>query len=725
MQFFNHPLLKENTVQYREYQDLIARRVLDRGNSLVVLPTGLGKTIIALLVAVHVLEKGKKVLFLAPTKPLVNQHYESFRALSKAEKMLVLTGEMRGSRAEAIKEADIVFATPQTVQNMLMKGEMDLSEFGLVIFDEAHRAVGDYAYVFIAERYHRDNPDGLVLAITASPGGTREKIQEIMQNLYIKNVEVKTEKDEDVKKYIPGKRERWIRVDLPEEFKEIAEIGKEIMRSILERLKDKGIIQSASLSKMNKRTLLELQEELIKMARQDPSAYHVIPLVSGLIKLNHAIELLETQGMTAFWTYIKKLEKDKSKGGQLVAKDPRFLKMVVLADKAKTKGLEHPKLDELVKLLKSSGKKAIVFANYRSSAQLIEKVLNENGIRSARFVGQAMRDGDKGLRQKEQKELIEKFREGQFDVLIATSVGEEGIDIPSVDLVVFYEPVPSEVRKIQRAGRTGRHAPGEVVYLITKATRDEAFYWSSKRKEKEMMRTLEELSSPDQVLQKTLSEYIVMSSSDKPVIFVDKRELRSGIVEKLKDLGVQVKEITLEVGDYLVSESIAVERKTAKDFVNSMIDGRLFDQAKNLVENFQNPVVIIEGDEFYERNVHPNAIRGALASLIVDYHITVLKTKDLDETAEILAAMAKRELKSGRVARLHGEKKPSSDKEMQLYIVESLPGVGPELARKLLKRFKTVEGVFTAGEKELKSVEGLGQKKAKEIRRILTKEWEE
>jgi len=715
--FFKHPLLKEEKVEYREYQDVIAQRILERGNTLVVLPTGLGKTIIELLVSVAILENNEcKVLILAPTKPLVNQHYEVFKALSKIKELGVLTGEVR-NRREILEKSRVLFATPQTIESMLFKGEIDLKKFCLIIFDEAHRAVGDYAYVFIAERFAKVKPDGLIIGLTASPGGSREKIQEIMQNLFIKNVEVKTEKDEDVKKYIPGKKEEWIYVEFPSDLKELLDIVKDIEDDLFLKLKEAGI------KARTKGELLELQRKLIKDAEKNPSLYRLIPIVSALVKWNHAIELLETQGVKQFREYLEKIRRDKSKGAKKLLSDERFFKAEVLAEK--NIGKEHPKLKKLVEILKNEGKKAIVFTHYRTTASLIEKKLNEEGIKAIRFVGQSSREGDKGLNQKEQRELIERFKLGEFDVFVATSVGEEGIDLPSVDLVVFYEPIPSEIRKIQRAGRTGRKSFGKVIYLITKGTRDEAFFWVSKHKEKMMKNTLRELSSVDAKIQKTLSEFVTVGKPDKPIVFVDYREEKSGLVEKLKEMGLTVKEITLPVGDYLISDRIAIERKTASDFINSIIDGRLFQQATKLLENFSRPLIIIEGDDFSSRKVHPNAIKGAILSMAVDYGIPVLTTKDSTETAELIALLAKREEKAGRFARLRGEKKPMTDKEYQVYLVEGLPGVGPELARKLLARFGNVENVFTAGEKELKMVEKLGEKKAKEIRRILTKEWED
>ena len=716
--FFKHALLKENKIEYREYQDIIAQRILENGNTLVVLPTGLGKTIIEVLIAIAVLEDNEKckAMILAPTKPLVNQHHDVFKSLTRIEELGVLTGEVR-NRREIVETSKVLFATPQTIESMLFKGEIDLKKFCLIVFDEAHRAVGDYAYVFIAERFTRVRPDGLIVGLTASPGGTREKIQEIMQNLYIKNVEVKTEKDEDVKRYIPGKEEEWVYVEFPEDLKELLRITKDIESDLMSKLREAGI------RARTKAELLETQRKLIKKAEKNPSFYRLIPIVSALIKWNHAIELLETQGVRQFRDYLEKIRRDKSRGAKLLLSNQSFFKAEILAEK--NIGKEHPKLKKLVEILKKEKKKAIVFTHYRTTASLIEEKLNSEGIKAVRFVGQASREGDKGLKQSEQKDLIERFKLGEFEVFVATSVGEEGIDLPSVDLVVFYEPIPSEVRKIQRAGRTGRKNFGKVVYLITKGTRDETFFWVSKHKEKIMKNTLRELSGVDARIQNTLGEFVVAGKPEKPVVFADYREEKSGVVEKLKELRMTVKVIQLPVGDYLVSDRIAIERKSDNDFVNSIIDGRLFQQAGELIKNFSRPVVIVEGNDFSSRKVHPNAIRGALISLATDYGIPILFTKDYVETAELITAIAKREAKSGKLARLRGEKKPTTDKEYQQYIVESLPGVGPELARKLLSRFRTVENVFTAGEKELKLVENLGGKKAKEIKRILTKEWED
>ena len=160
--------------------------------------------------------------------------------------------------------------------------------------------------------------------------------------------------------------------------------------------------------------------------------------------------------------------------------------------------MEHPKLLELKdlieqKILENEKVKIMVFSQYRDSVTLICKELNSLKNVSAKvFVGQTKKE-DSGLSQKEQQKIIRDFSNGDFNVLCATSIGEEGLDIPEVNAVIFYEPVPSAIRKIQRAGRTARLMPGEIIMLVTKNTRDEAYYWSAIRKEKSMHTAIESI----------------------------------------------------------------------------------------------------------------------------------------------------------------------------------------------------------------------------------------
>lgn len=219
-----------------------------------------------------------------------------------------------------------------------------------------------------------------------------------------------------------------------------------------------------------------------------------------------------------------------------------------------------------------------------------------------------------------------------------------------------------------------------------------------------------------------------MENEEKIQIVIDSRELRSLVVRKLFELGVQIKTEPLEIGDFLLSDQVAVERKTVQDFLNSIIDGRLFEQLSQMSKQFPKPLLIVEGNQdiYSLRAMHPNAIRAAIASIAVDFRIPIIYSQSEEETALFLYTIAKREqIECKKSVKIRGEKKPLSDKFLQEYLVAGLPGVGIGIAKNLLRHFKTVEKVFTASEEELKAVEKIGQKKAEKIRQILTKEYQE
>ncbi|MCK4327529.1 MAG: DEAD/DEAH box helicase [Candidatus Diapherotrites archaeon] len=737
MKYLDHPFLKPGKMEARLYQELLATRAIEQGNTLIVAPTALGKTPIALMVSLHYLaqEPKKKILFLAPTKPLVAQHLKSFEDFTNILELDMMTGETPAKkRRQKWDDARVLFATPQTIESCLFAGDVSLDDISLIVFDEAHRAVGDYAYVFIADQYKRKTK-GHMLALTASPGSSREKIQEVCGNLFIKNVEVRTEKDDDVKPYVHEKDFEWIYVDLPEEYAEIKELIEGEMKASLTVLKSLGMAKNTSIKWYNRRNLLKMQQYLMKIKGKNPQAWKAISHVAALMKLHHAHELVEAQGIDQVREYFEKLWKEETKASKRMRESAKMQKAKVLVEKAVAEEIHHPKIEKLLELLggkehlanpKGLPGQAIVFTHYRTSSKRVAKFLNDNGITARRFVGQTTREGEKGLRQKEQIEMINEFRNGCFQVLVATSVGEEGLDIPSVDLVVFYEPVASEIRKIQRAGRTGRHGTGRVVVLITKGTVDEAYYWASKRKEKNMKEALEEISStPIAEKQQTLKEF---STPGKVTIFVDNRERASGITRELmRNDGIAIKPMQLPVGDFLVSERVVVERKSANDFVQSMIDGRLFGQAQALKDNFRNPIILIEGEDLYSvRNVHPNAIRGALAAIAIDFQIPIIWSTGVEDSAAIITVLAKREQEDQkRNVRLRGDKRAMTDRDQQEFLVGGLPGVGGLLAKDLLSHFGTVEKVFKADERKLKKVGKIGPKKAKEIRRVLTKKYSE
>lgn len=768
--------LRKDLIQPRLYQEVIYAKCKDK-NSLVVLPTGLGKTLIAQLIADYRLSKyGGKVLMLAPTKPLALQHRESFLKLFNIpeERINTLTGETSPEkRAEIWRKSVIITATPQTIENDLVVGRITLEDVVLLVFDEAHRAVGNYGYVYIAKEYMKQAKHPVILGLTASPGSDEAKIRSIVKNLFIEHIEVRNENSPDVRPYVQGIRFEWIKVELPEIYKEIRKLLRKMLRDSLKPLAEAGLIDGPSPD-IPKKDILKVGQVInAEMAKGNYEIGRLMLYQAKALKLHHAIELLETQGLSALRAYLKKLYEESKKGRTKSTKeliqDPKMKKAVALLVQAKELGLDHPKLDKLKELISSQLKKKpsskiIVFTNYRETAKKIVKELLEDHIKAVRFVGQANKENDKGLSQKKQKQVLDLFSQGEFNVLVATSVGEEGLDVPEVDLVVFYEPVPSAIRTIQRKGRTGRHKPGRVVVLMAKGTRDEVYYWSSRHKEKQMISILEKVEDmvkkekqasllgfvkskekekgkikeikekieekvevpKEEVYEKLPIKPIFVRRPHGIVIYVDSRELKSQVPKVLKELGAHLEVKTLDIGDYIVSEDVAVERKAANDFIQSIIDGRLFEQARRLKEAYLKPIIIIEGELYGIRNIHPNAIRGALAALTVDWDIPVLFAKDAAEVANYIYLIAKREQEERKKeVAVRSEKKALTLADRQRLIVEGLPNVSAVLARRLLKHFGNVERVFTAKESELIQVGGIGEKIAKEIRRVITSPYEE
>jgi Fanconi anemia group M protein len=277
---------------------------------------------------------------------------------------------------------------------------------------------------------------------------------------------------------------------------------------------------------------------------------------------------------------------------------------------------------------------------------------------------------------------------------------------------------------------------GKVIILITKGTPDEAYYWASKRKEKRMISELELIRSKlskklenselffDKKIdskqnQKTLIDYEKNESDVK--IIVDHREYRSNVVRNLTIKGTSIEPKQLDVGDYILSSRIGVERKKVEDFLESLIGGKLFKQIARLRDTFSRPIMIIEGDDLYtQRNINHNAIFGSLASISVDYGVSILSTKNALETADLLNVIAKREQKDDKkVVAIRGEKTQMSLRERQQFIIEGLPNVSAVIAKRLLTHFGSIKDIANASTEELQEVKGVGKNIASDIINLL------
>ncbi len=502
-----HPRIRPGTLDDRLYQQRIAETAVDH-NTLVVLPTGLGKTAIALRVIAEYLLRVPtgSILVLASTRPLVVQHARSVAATLFAPPPLTLTGAIPPARrAELLRPPQVIVATPQVVANDLAEGGFPLDTIDLIVFDEAHRAVGDYPYVAIA-RANRDGPNARVLAMTASPGGSLGRIREVWTHLGIERFEYRTDRSPDVVPYIHGIGVETVEVPVPPEVRDLAIRLRAAAERPIDVLRHLGVVPGGEVGR---RVLLDAGQKLhgaIAGARASgapaPELWRAVTAQAVAMKALHALELIETQGVDSLRDFLAR--QTPAEGKRMTPAQRAFLAdpdVVEVEQRLKSVTLEHPKLATAVGLVATELKehptaRVILFGQYRDTVDRLVGELERLGdpaVRAARFVGQATHGDDAGLSQREQIELLDRFRSGAVNCLVATSVAEEGLDIPATDLVVFYEPIPDVIRTIQRRGRTGRSRSGRVVVLVATGTRDVGLNRAASARERRMHDMLEKV----------------------------------------------------------------------------------------------------------------------------------------------------------------------------------------------------------------------------------------
>lgn len=461
--------MTRNSIEKRDYQVNLANQAI-KENCIVVLPTGLGKTAVALQVIAEYLTQGTGgILFLAPTRVLVNQHYEFLKANLTIDDISLITGEDTIQKRTKLWNNSVICATPEITKNDLDRQIVFPEQFSLVIFDEVHRTAGDYAYSGIAQRF-RDS-SARILGMTATLPSEKDKATEILTKLRIASVAERTEDSPDVKPYTQETNTQWINVELPPEMKSIQVLLKIALDERYDVLRKNGIrlADQQSLS-----ALLRIRQFVLNQNRRSAK-----PLFTA-IRIHYALNILESHGITPFLKFCDRARAKKGAGVRdLFEVDPNFTRAIHLAKDAQSKGIEHSKIPKLKEIVESVPGKALIFTSYRDSVDVIFNKLTEMGIPSGILIGKA---GETGLKQKKQIETVQKFRDGIFRVLIATRVGEEGLDISEVNQVIFYDNVPSSIRYVQRRGRTGRKDTGKLVVLIAKDTIDETYYWIGKRK---------------------------------------------------------------------------------------------------------------------------------------------------------------------------------------------------------------------------------------------------
>ncbi len=571
--YFNGAFLKKDAVLYRQYQHSVFEQCKDK-NSLVVLPTGLGKTVVGILSIANRLKKypRSKIIILAPTRPLISQHRascEKFLSID-TEKIVALTGKTSPEkRFLAYQEARIVVSTPQVIINDLRSGRYDLKNVSLVIFDESHRTKGNYPYFNISKQYIKECSDPLVLGLTASPGKDRDTIQQLCENLYIENIVFKTYEDKDVKDYVHPIDTLVEKVDLTTCIYEISQVWENLFRNFLRFFIERELINPYK-KYYSKLDFLRISHDLTQSLTNDQELnacdsylkpiiplYFENPRIIDVIKKNkidihsvfsycsscisilHAKDLLETQEISLFKSFLDGL-KFKADNDQLSAKrivNSEHFKFVTSAiEKECPQNLVHPKIIKLISIIKDefkefNNKRFIIFCQYREMAELLKNKLKQelnNEYIIEKCIGQATKEDDCGYSQQVQLEIIEQFRSNKIDIMVATSVAEEGLDIPNVDAVIFYEPIPSEIRLIQRRGRTGRFSPGRCYILVAENTVDEPYCNIAFKKEDSMHSVLKAPEELNLVSAITRKKIIVPSDRETR----DKFELLKEFIER-------------------------------------------------------------------------------------------------------------------------------------------------------------------------------------------------
>jgi len=353
--FVEHRYIKKSSIEHRDYQDNLAKQAISE-NCLIVLPTGLGKTTVALHVIAEFLSRGKGgVLFLAPTRVLAHQHYEFLKNNLLIDDIALVTGEDLLAKRKKLWINSIICATPEIVKNDLDRQIVSPDQFSLVIFDEAHRTVGDYAYSGIAERFA--NIDARIIGMTATLPSEKQKAEEMVKILKIASIAQRTEESPDVSPYVQQTDTQWITVELGPEMKEIQALIKATLDSRYLELKKLGLNLSGSRSMSE---LLRVREFVLRQNRRAAK-----PLFTA-IRLIHALNVFESHGVTSFLRFCERTQEKKGVGiKDLFENDLNFGKAVRLARQAQQKGIEHSKMDKLREVLQEIPGRALVFTSYR------------------------------------------------------------------------------------------------------------------------------------------------------------------------------------------------------------------------------------------------------------------------------------------------------------------------------------------------------------------------
>mgnify|MGYP000905333024 CR=1 FL=1 len=483
----------------RDYQFSIVKNSLFN-NTLVALPTGLGKTFIAATVMLNFYRwtANAKIVFVAPTKPLVAQQIDAcytIAGIPRSETTL-LTGDIAPAlRVDEWASKRVFFMTPQTLMNDLSHGYADPKSIVLLVVDEAHRATGEYAYAKVTKMIRRFSKSIRVLALTATPGSKVETVQEVIDNLGISHCEIRTENSIDIRPYVHDRNIDQVVLDPSDEMDRVSELFTKALKPMMDKLGSQNINYMRNPMAISAYGLMQAQKEWFatrgRHANQGVQGM-MRAIFSVLTSIAHSIKLLNFHGIKPFYANLVDMRSEQEGRGEKGSKykrqlieDASFQEMMdIISRWVKIPDfLGHPKLEALGECVLNhfmdhgESTRVIVFSEYRDSADEIVKMLNRHKplVKASVFVGQADGKRGEGMKQRQQIETIDRFRKGDFNVLVATSIGEEGLDIGQVDLIVCYDASASPIRMLQRMGRTGRKRAGKIILLLMRGKEEDQY----------------------------------------------------------------------------------------------------------------------------------------------------------------------------------------------------------------------------------------------------------
>ncbi|KAK9075561.1 hypothetical protein SSX86_003886 [Deinandra increscens subsp. villosa] len=470
----------------RDYQVSITETALF-SNTLVSLPTGLGKTLIAAVVMYNyhkwfpkgVLFAGK-IVFTAPSRPLVMQQIEACHNIVGIPqgRTIELTGQTNPSiRASLWKDKQIFFVTPQVLEKDIQSGSCPVKQIVCLVIDEAHRASGNYSYC-VAVRELMAVPVHLrILALTATPGSNHQTVQQVIDNLQISFLEYRSENDPDVLPYVHDREVEVIQVEMGKDAVEANKLLMDVMRVHVKKLSDIGLLQKRDPQTFSPVDFINSRDKFHQFPPHDLAEIRYTDVEGSfaiLITLYHIKKLLSAHGIgPAFEMLEEKLKQGHF--ARLMSRNEIIHKAKVIMQQNLSHGSHSPKFSKLLEVLVEHFQKhdpqksrVIIFSHFRGSVRDIIISLKTIGeyVKAVEFVGQNSGRTLKGQSQKVQQAVLQKFRAGEYNVIVSTSIGEEGLDIMEVDLVICFDANVSPLRMIQRMGRTGRKSKGRVDILF-------------------------------------------------------------------------------------------------------------------------------------------------------------------------------------------------------------------------------------------------------------------